>query len=301
MDANAANEASLGRLKQAILDVFKRLHAGQLRESDFVRPAEVEDFVVPAHVDYWMETRAIVEPDILPFRHLDDPDSTILDVGAHTGYTAASLRNLPLRNPICSIEPMVLYNPALGRLAELDPKYSFLNVAASDRSGKVTAFNLVVNKSLIGGTTSIDGTTFKEWFADYILTRVGEGWLPFRDTYEAKILRLDFETIRLDDLIRPGSAWPLAHRRIVGLKIDVEGHEVPAIEGAAGILKHHRPLIMVELKDIPSMVRRMRKFGYLPYEREGSRIRPLRSGHYNLYFAHESMLDAYFGLGLTTC
>ncbi len=94
MDVDAANEASLGRLKQAILDVFKRLHAGQLRESDFVRPAEVEDFVVPAHVDYWMETRAIVEPDILPFRHLDDPDSTILDVGAHTGYTAASLRNL---------------------------------------------------------------------------------------------------------------------------------------------------------------------------------------------------------------
>ena len=80
------------------------------------------------------------------------------------------------------------------------------------------------------------------------------------------------------------------HRLVID-PLDVE-------EGAEGILRRHRPLIMVELRDIPSMVRQMRPFGYLPYEREGSRIRPLRDGHYNLYFAHESMLDAYDAGGL---
>jgi len=298
MDVDAANRASLGQLRRAILDVFARLHAGQLTASDFVQPAEIEDWVVPRYVDYWMESRAIVEPDILPFRHLDDPHAIILDVGAHTGYTAASLRNLPVSNYVCSIEPATIYNPALRRLTELDPKYSFLNVAASDRSGTVTAYNLVVNGTLIGGTSSIAGAHLQEQFADYVLTRVGESWLPFREKYEARILRLEFDTMRLDDLIRPDSTWPLAHGPIVGLKIDVEGHEVQAMEGAEGILRRHRPLIMVELRDIPSMIRQMRPFGYLPYEREGSRIRPLRDGHYNLYFAHESMLDAYDAGGL---
>jgi hypothetical protein len=50
------------------------------------------------------------------------------------------------------------------------------------------------------------------------------------------------ETVRLDDL------WPsLGYERLDFMKMDVEGHEVRALEGAREVIRRHRPLLLVEI------------------------------------------------------
>jgi FkbM family methyltransferase len=41
--------------------------------------------------------------------------------------------------------------------------------------------------------------------------------------------------------------------RVALVKIDVEGHELAVLRGAAGLLARHRPALMVELNDVPAL------------------------------------------------
>lgn len=286
-------------LQKAIDDLFSRLHNSSLLESDIVEAAAVNAHANPKTVDGWIKSKSVMEPDIQPFRHLDDPETVILDVGAHLGYTAVSFRNLPMRNFIHSFEPMTIYNPMLDRIKQLDPKYSFSNMACSNNSAVCDAYNLVINNHLVGGTTSIEGKTFESWFSGYIATRLGENWLPFSKTYDTRLLHVRFNAARLDDIIfNPDAQWSYADRKITGLKIDVEGHEREAVLGCARLFREHKPLLMVEAIDIANMTEVMSYFAYAPYERTDDTIRPLHGYHYNVYYVHKDLENYYRKIGL---
>lgn len=296
---NASRVVTFDLLEAAINGLFLRLHAGALTADDMIEASSVNSFAAAKNADNWYKAGAVMEQDIVPFRYLDDPETTILDVGAHTGYTAASLRHTPLRNFIHSIEPMSLYNPTLDRIRQIDPRYSYSNLAGSDSQGSADAYNLVINGALIGGTTSIGGGTFRDWFAKYVMTRVGESWLPKQETYDVRLLHVRFDTFRLEDLIMPyRMQWERSGTRISGLKIDVEGHEQEAIAGAERLLLDHTPLVMIEVTNLKGMNDTMATFGYAPYERADDKIRPLRGSHYNVYYVHEAMLGHYRSIGL---
>lgn len=287
-------------LKKVIDDLFARLHDSSLLESDLIEAAAVNPHIRPQAVDEWMKSKSVMEPDILPFRHLDDSETVILDVGAHLGYTAVSFRNLPMRNFIHSFEPMTLYNPMLNRIAQLDPKYSFSNIACSNMSTTYDAYNLVINGNLVGGTTSIGGKTFERGLSEYIANRLGENWLPRSKIYDAKLLRVQFSAARLDDCIfGPNAQWLHKDRRITGVKIDVEGHEREAVLGCARLFREHKPLLMVEAFDIAKMTEIMNYFAYVPYERVDDKIRPLGGYHYNVYYVHKDMEIYYRKIGLS--
>ena len=286
-------------LKKTIDDLFFRLHNSSLLEDDMVEAAAVNADINPEAVDEWIKSKSVMEPDILPFRHLDDPETVILDVGAHLGYTAVSFRNLPMRNFIHSFEPMVIYNPMLNRIMQLDPKYSFSNIACSNISAVCDAYTLVINSHLVGGTTSIGGKTFESWFSEYLAARLGENWLPFSKIYDAKLFHVQFNAARLDDCIfNPNAQWRYADRRIDGVKIDVEGHEREAVLGCARLFREHKPLLMVEAIDIANMTETMSYFSYVPYERTDDTIRPLHGYHYNVYYVHKDMENYYRKIGL---
>ena len=280
---------------RSVGSLFDRFHNGRLTDQDYTDVSAVDARIHPEHVDWLVTSKAIVEPDVIPFRWLDDPATVILDVGAHLGYTAATLRNLPTRNFVHSLEPVTLYNPMLARLAELDPKYSFSNVACSDKSETCSAYNLIVNGGLIGGTTTIDGATFHKSLSEYLTTRIGESWLPVCDSYDARLLRFTFETRPLDCIV---SSWEHLGRRISGLKIDVEGHEHQTIAGAGKVLTEHKPLLMIETSDHPRMTASLEPLGYVPYERVDNKIRPMVTPYYNAYFVHRDQVYAYKALGL---
>jgi hypothetical protein len=276
------------QLRVAIAELFQRFHKGELAPSNFIDPGVVDAHLATSGVDYWMETKMVAEADILPFRHLDAED---------TGYAAASIRNLPVRNHIHSFEPMSLYNPMLQRLSEIDTRYSFSNIACSDHAADRKAFNLVVNRTLIGGTTSIDGIGFQPWFTDYVVLRLGENWFGVADHYRAQLVQADFVALPLDEVVFD-LRWLHHGRPITGLKIDVEGHEFEAISGAKRTLTHHHPLLMVETLDVQRMAPVLASLGYLHYERDGDIIKPIVTPFYNAYFAHETRIREYERLGL---
>ncbi|TPJ86968.1 MULTISPECIES: FkbM family methyltransferase [unclassified Mesorhizobium] len=285
-------------MMSAVDGLFDRFRTGTLKPEDYADITELTVDANPEGADYWLASKEIYEIDVLPFRHLNDTESVILDVGAHLGYTAATIRNLPVRNHIHSFEPFIVCHPVLDRLAAIDPKFTYSRLACSDHSGTVDAYNLVVNGNLIGGTTTIRGATFASWFSTYLSGRVGEQMIPLVDRYEARVLRADFETVRLDDMLLPNAPWRHHGRRIVGLKIDVEGHELSAVAGAQRILREHQPLVMIEITDFASMKEAMADVGYRPFERVEDKIRPVQNIHYNTYYVHDDMLEHYRRIGL---
>lgn len=294
-----ARGVSIEQLEVEINQLFTRLRDGALTSGDLINASEVNSQVHPSHADSWFQSGSVMEPDILPFRFVDNPNTTILDVGAHTGYTAVSLRHTPVQNFIHSVEPMAVYNPTLDRIAQLDPRYSYSNVAASDRFGTVYAYNLVINGVLVGGTTSIAGVTFQDWFSSYILTRIEE-LLPGAVIFVPQLLRVHFKTIPLDTLITQDFQWRRQGTHISGLKIDVEGHEFSAVSGATKILLEHKPLVMIETSEIALMIERMAESFYKPFERVGEHLRPKQKNHYNVYFVHDAMQLYYRAIGLIT-
>ena len=54
--------------------------------------------------------------------------------------------------------------------------------------------------------------------------------------------RIDFKLARIDDLAEVQQAGPITF-----MKVDVEGHEAQALEGASDTIRRHTPLIAIEV------------------------------------------------------
>ena len=87
---------------------------------------------------------------------------------------------------------------------------------------------------------------------------------------------VSIETVRLDDALRNRP------KPIRLMKIDIEGSEYKALEGASEILTADRPLIVMEMADelqrrvsgvpVTDCVRLLRKFGYIPSDMSGRAV-----------------------------
>ena len=142
-------------------------------------------------------------------------DSSAIDVGAHEGSILAEIER---RSPLGHHVAVEQLEHLAARLAERFPKASVLNIAASDTSGLATFL--------------------------YVTSR--PGWSGFKlQQYPAapQITELQVAVERLDKAI------PLFNR-VAFITIDVEGAECVVIAGAAGILRTHRPRVLLEYAKI---------------------------------------------------
>lgn len=109
-----------------ILHAFKtRCAAGELETDDIIALSFEWLDAPPEAIDNVLSKKEDAEPDILPFRHFGREDGVILDIGAHWGYTAASMRLAGARSPIVSFEAIGAHRPCLERLKQLDTSYDF--------------------------------------------------------------------------------------------------------------------------------------------------------------------------------
>ncbi|MBI1391506.1 MAG: FkbM family methyltransferase [Alphaproteobacteria bacterium] len=136
-----------------------------------------------------------------------------LDIGAHIGSVAHRLRELAPDGDLTLIEPSEM------KAAWLKRRFGEANViraAASDASGSATFFD------------NADAPGYSR-----LRTRNGAA-------SEEHVAGREYEVplVRLDDLF--------ADRRVDFIKIDVEGHELPALKGGAGLLARCRPVILFE-------------------------------------------------------
>lgn len=153
----------------------------------------------------------------------------VVDAGANIGYLTARLAAwVGPRGRVHSIEPIP---ETYALLADHVRRLGLVQVrlhacAVSDRGGEAV---MEVPRNAAGG---------ENFYESHI---VAAGGTPGRDA-----VRVPLRT--LDELL-DGETRPVSF-----LKIDVEGHERPALAGAARVLATHRPALLVEVAGDPDRV-----------------------------------------------
>lgn len=151
-------------------------------------------------------------------RHLRHGD-TFVDVGANVGFVSAFASSLVgSTGHVVGIEPLTEFYDRLVRLEEMNPtrRLTFVKGAAGEAEG-TAQISLNPNGDARNATLARD------------------------DLPESR----DVRVLRLDGLL---SAVCLDVRKVSVIKIDVEGFELSVIKGLVGMLDHHRPIMVCELK-----------------------------------------------------
>ena len=165
------------------------------------------------------------EPELWLIRHLVEPGTTALDVGASIGIYAAEMARYAAK--VIAFEA----NPEVAAFASKVAAHNVevINKALSSRAGLTT---LTVPLNAKGrAVTELASIAAKE-------TAGGNG------------VTIEVETQRLD-------AFPIANCSFI--KIDVEGHEEAVLDGASALIAAQRPVLMIELVEAfnPGVVRRL--------------------------------------------
>lgn len=148
------------------------------------------------------------------------PITYIVDVGASSGLWAIPFTLYFPEAKILALEPSKYNYPYLQQNCKSYPNIKLMKMAASAANGKIT----IAEPSLAQrDRNDLDTNTG-------LISAYGQG-INFREEVEADIL---------DNLVESRVDW---------LKIDVEGHEMSVLEGARNILKRHRPLLQIEMRD----------------------------------------------------
>ena len=231
-----------GKLKEGLRWLFPRslvrhrIMGGPLRGSS----------IVTSWYDYPAAILGKTELPLLEwFTNNVRPNQTWLDVGAHYGYTSIALCNLVgTAGRVFAFEPMLNTAGSVSRTRSLNnmPQMTIIPIALGN-GADLSIDSLCTIRGMIDSTLGdIDG--FKETFL---------------------VARLDW-------------LWPVisgANERIDGVKIDVQGMEIQALEGMATLLKRYRPKLLVELHTGVSRPRILELIGSLGYLPHGIPVEPL--------------------------
>ncbi len=149
------------------------------------------------------------------------PGSDCVDVGAHIGTMLAEICRLAPDGTHRAFEPV----PAKARwLRKKYPGVEVIQAATSDRAGTARFYDDLDRPGFSGLQKPVETTTLRTYDVDVVVL----------DDQLADAERIDF------------------------LKIDVEGAELPSLQGADRLLKAHKPTILFECgTDV-----QLQRFGY---------------------------------------
>lgn len=186
-----------------------------------------------------------------------NPGSTVVDIGASWGFFSYHLaERVGHEGRVFSFEPHPANAQGLRKLAIAQPQVRFKAAAISDASGNAPMFvprmrfrAVTAQSSLAHGFQGVEGI-------------------------ETDILHVP--TVRLDDEISPDS-------QVDFMKIDVEGHELTALRGAAGTLRRSHPVLLIEIEQrhlggpIGTVFDELSEAGYHVFCIAGNALLPLDS------------------------
>ena len=234
----AAERLAQGSRWQRLLNApGKYLFAMGFRElfyarSHRARPAQVTTFfglpmqvMLPAGTDLYLLGAKSDDSEVrlarLLMRHLK-PGDTFIDVGGHFGYfTLLASRLVGPAGRVVAFEASRNTYAVLVENVRQQPNVTAHHLALSDQHETISFFEFPV---LYNEFNSMDVDQFRneKWFAKFPPQRI------------------DVLATRLDDMVERDNLQPAI------IKIDVEGAELKVIRGAAGILRHQRPLVVME-------------------------------------------------------
>jgi FkbM family methyltransferase len=162
------------------------------------------------------------EPSLVVLREFAGPGDVAVDVGAHRGvYTSRLSRLVGSAGHVHAFEPNPESQSVLEAVVKRRRNVTLHATALSDHAGSA-----VLMRPLGGGGHRIDAM----------------GSLSNPQVEAAPHDVVDVALARLDDELASES------RRISLIKIDVEGHEQPVLEGATGVLADSRPALVLEIE-----------------------------------------------------
>jgi FkbM family methyltransferase len=175
------------------------------------------------------------EEDMILFRRLVRPGYKVLDVGANIGvYATSAARRVGENGFVCAIEPCAGTFRFLKKNVGVFPNVKCIHAAVSDKPGVgflQKGNDPEYNQVVSGGN--------QERGEKVVLTTIDQAAI--------------MNGVERFDII----------------KIDVEGHEESALEGAVRTIHKHAPVIFYEIKEIANinlrMIKLFRKLGYESY------------------------------------
>jgi FkbM family methyltransferase len=256
-----------------VTNLYARLASDDLRSDDLLLADQAQytrsgDLIRRMHADPAIFDRyfSTFHPTYDVFRMFGVND-VVLDVGAHWGYSAMAMRRQGCRAKIVSIEAMEANTWELAVFKQLEGEaYDFVHAGATDVEKDLKFYVPAVNGYANTGSSST-GNTLSDPFA-FILADLAT-------TYPAAEGEVDrFQLIeqvsvgrRIDEIVETLGIVDLVR----AIKMDVEGHEAPALRGAKGLIERQRPLIMVEgANRDPGVSDEMHRQGYVHFERHDS-------------------------------
>ena len=291
---------SADALAHAIDGLYTRLAQSALRADDVVTLAELPQAKSqPGWIAHDYANRERREADAVVFARFTRDMGTILDCGAHWGYTALAIRMFGTDCPIVSIEASTVNAECLAELRRLDGNYDFVIAALGEESARRDLYCPVVNDVALTELNCINGQLFNAWHRAHVVGLLG-GAIPESEVYRCQLLCETVEILRLDDLLASGR-FCLPVDPVAAIKIDVDGSEPAALRGAIRTLERDRPFIMIEGGNRDAEVTELLVgLGYLYAERDGERLRrtDARSNVVNGYWLHPRHLPRYGAMGL---
>jgi len=288
-----------------VRSLYARLHANALEASDTVRFDDVRFDDLGGYVRRIYSSQEEFERSFSEFRAPYDifrafpAGKVVLDIGAHWGYSAVAMRHQGCKARIISIEAMRSNASALNALKELDKgNYDWFNVAVGAQENILTFYIPMLNGHAATGLSSTGGT-LDDFFADH-LAGLAQTY-PSRRADGVNEIKLAVNRIRgacLDTiLLERGDIAP----HVAAVKMDVEGHEAPALEGAASLFTTQKPLLMLEGANRNQQATSvMMGYGYFHCERHEGRLTPHLAYSYanDGFWVHPDRVEEYRSLGL---
>jgi FkbM family methyltransferase len=199
------------------------------------------------HSAYWLGS---YEPDVQSAlaRLRPGTGKAAWDLGAHFGfYTLWLARAVGPSGQVCAFEPDHVSSDRLRRHVEMNGlgQVRVYPCAASDSAGE----RQLVQSEGAGATTS---------------------HLPYLGEVAGRGGTVAVRTVALDALLESDRLAPPQL-----MKIDIEGHAAAALRGAQGVLRRHRPVLLVSLHspdELDGVRAQTEPLGYRPFALGGSPI-----------------------------
>ena len=235
-------------LLESLSDVGGSLEHDEKRHwQGVIDPARNSVASVEAVLDLYRSGK-LHEPEFALFRAFDRPDDLILDIGANTGQSIASIRLVAPATRIVAFEPNNLLRPTLERVAAELGNVETIPCGLGDRDTSLQLFTPVMDGLLFTPLSSLDIATLQT---------------PSQLQYMRSLARDGRVALfRSEATIRVGDTFNL---RPTAIKIDVEGFEMQVIAGLQETLGACRPLLLIEKSRVLSqVVKILSSLGYRP-------------------------------------
>lgn len=298
---NAKKEKNIAKIKA----LYSRMHRGSLAPEDTIPFEELEFATNEDYLERIYLDREEFDRSLKAFGETYDvfrifPEAAVvLDVGAHWGYSAVAMRHRGCRSKILSIEAMPFNMPALRRLAALMPgHYDYVNIAVSAQGGELVFYVPTMNGVAVTGLAST-GATLDNYFA-FLVADLADSHSP-KTLGGEDVVKLAIKAVPATTIDHILASRAIEARRVAAIKMDVEGHEGPALQGAASLFRNQKPLLMLENANRdPLVVQTMLGYGYFHAERRNGCLVPHVAFSYanDGFWIHPDRIEEYRQAGI---